>query len=347
MIKKLINKVRLGSKAKGKSKVRGKSKKTRFSHDRLFKLFYSDPRLTVELLYLIFSKEELKEYDLSRLKIEKDTFGDQKADLVFSLPLKATPRMKLKFFILLEHKSFYDEKLFNQLLAYQFAMRKHIIKQVGYPQPIIPIVFYHGREPFKWKKTLQEEDFKEFFSKIPVESRKSMLNYKPKIINTHNPEVQKIYKDKKLRGYGVIKLLSDIWSIRSKPTALKIKDVRVEFEDMLRGATEEERKEIKLRFSGYVEENAKLDSKIWEEVEVLLKKEGITNKEGGKTMESAKEIIKQQGIEEGIERGIYKGRSEERQAVILNMLKEKADLSFISKVTGLSEEEIKKLKNGK
>ena len=29
---------------------------------------------------------------------------------------------------------------------------------------------------------------------------------------------------------------------------------------------------------------------------------------------------------------------------VMNMLKEKADLSFISKVTGLSEEEIKKLK---
>ena len=41
-----------------------------------------------------------------------------------------------------------------------------------------------------------------------------------------------------------------------------------------------------------------------------------------------------------------KGRWEGRQEVVLNMLKEKADISFISKVTGLSEKEIKKLKNG-
>ena len=82
----------------------------------------------------------------------------------------------------------HDEKLFNQLLAYQFAMRKHIIKQVGYPQPIIPILFYHGKEAFKWKKTLQEEDFKELFPKIPMESKKSMLNYKPKIIDTKQPK---------------------------------------------------------------------------------------------------------------------------------------------------------------
>ena len=52
------------------------------------------------------------------------------------------------------------------------------------------------------------------------------------------------------------------------------------------------------------------------------------------------ELIKK-GMERGMERGMEKGR----QAVTLNMLKEKLDLSFISKVTGLSEEEIKELKN--
>ena len=46
--------------------------------------------------------------------------------------------------------------------------------------------------------------------------------------------------------------------------------------------------------------------------------------------------------EEGLAQGMEKGRQE----VILNMLKEKTDISFISKVTGLSIEEIKKLKNG-
>ncbi len=41
-----------------------------------------------------------------------------------------------------------------------------------------------------------------------------------------------------------------------------------------------------------------------------------------------------------------KGRQEGMQQVALSMLKEKADLSFICKVTGLSEKELKKLKNG-
>ena len=62
------------------------------------------------------------------------------------------------------------------------------------------------------------------------------------------------------------------------------------------------------------------------------------------------EYAKQKGIEEGMEKGreegMEKGREEGMQAVALNMLKEKADTNFICKVTGLSVNEIKNLKNG-
>ena len=59
-----------------------------------------------------------------------------------------------------------------------------------------------------------------------------------------------------------------------------------------------------------------------------------------------REIIKEQGRWEGERKGLRKGRQEGQQQVILNMLKKKMDISFISEVTGLSEKEIKKLKNG-
>ena len=56
----------------------------------------------------------------------------------------------------------------------------------------------------------------------------------------------------------------------------------------------------------------------------------------------ALEIIKEKGRWEGERKGIKKGR----QQVVLNMLKENMNISLISKVTGVSEKEIKKLKNG-
>ena len=50
---------------------------------------------------------------------------------------------------------------------------------------------------------------------------------------------------------------------------------------------------------------------------------------------SVTERLKEEGRQEGLQEGRYQ--------VILKMLQEKTDISFIAKVTGLSEEEIKNL----
>ena len=55
---------------------------------------------------------------------------------------------------------------------------------------------------------------------------------------------------------------------------------------------------------------------------------------------------RQEGRQEGRKEGMQQGRQEGRKEVALNMLKKQADMAFISAVTGLSMNEIKKLKNG-
>ena len=78
---------------------------------------------------------------------------------------------------------------------------------------------------------------------------------------------------------------------------------------------------------------------LWEELERDGVKQGVFSKGG---YMNTREYIKEEGRQEG--------RQEERQKrdreVVLNMLKEKAGIDFIRKVTGLSEEEIKKFQNG-
>ena len=59
-------------------------------------------------------------------------------------------------------------------------------------------------------------------------------------------------------------------------------------------------------------------------------------KKGMSLLEQRLERERKKSLQEGLQKG--------QNQVILNMLKEKADLSFISKVTGLSEAEINKLK---
>ncbi len=101
---------------------------------------------------------------------------------------------------------------------------------------------------------------------------------------------------------------------------------------------------------------------VWGKVERLLVNEGLFKKGGYMDI---REHIKAEGIREGWQKGQQegwqkgqqegwqkgqqegwqKGRQEYQQELILKMLEAKADLSLISKVTGLSEQKLKKLKN--
>ena len=325
-----------------------------FSHDSFFKHFYADPKLAQELLQLIFSKKEQKACILDKVKVEKDTFEQKRADLVFSVPFRAFPKNRLELFILLEHKSHYDKNTFEQLLDYQILIRKDLIQQKNSPRPIIPLLFSHGKDPQKWKKSLQEEDFKELFLKIPIEIRKDMLNYRLRVISAQDPKIQKACKSKRFKSWAVIKLLSEIWDI-NRPTPFKVKEIFLDFKDILDDLKGERRKDTVLKILEYLFDNTGLDEQTWKKAEVLLIEEGLLTRGG---IMDIREHIREKGRWEGRQEGRLEGRQEGRQEgrlegqqkrnreVILNMLKEKADISFISKVMGLSEKEIKKLKNG-
>ena len=94
-----------------------------------------------------------------------------------------------------------------------------------------------------------------------------------------------------------------------------------------------------------------MSGSLWEELEREALERGFLNKGG---VMNIREYIKQKGVQEGWQKGQQegwqKGQQEGwqkgQQELILKMLKEKADLAFISRVTGLPEREIKKLKNG-
>ena len=61
-------------------------------------------------------------------------------------------------------------------------------------------------------------------------------------------------------------------------------------------------------------------------------------------MEKGKVAGIAEGMEKGMEKGKVAGIAENMQAVALSMLKAQADIAFISKITGLSTDEIDKLK---
>ena len=190
-----------------------------------------------------------------------------------------------------------------------------------------------------------------FFSKIPISFRKNMLNYKLRLLNTHDSRIARAFKDKSVQSRGALYLLGKIWFL--KLSRAELRKVLI-----LLGHFSGKRNDLIISTARYLEAVLKQSRKLrklWEQVEKELVEEGIFQRGGYMDI---KEYIREEGRMEGIRKGIRKGRMEGiekgrmegiekgRMEVILNMLKKKTDISFISEVTGLSEKEIKKLKNG-
>ena len=314
-------------------------KKSVNHHDMFFKSFYSDPAFALELFQFIFSKEELNACDWKNLRVEKDSLKEKRADLVFSVPLKAQPKTTIKIFILLEHKSYYDPELFSQLLYYQPLLHEYSLKANGIASPIIPVVLYHGKTPWKWAKTFQETVFKDFLTKIPAQFRKNMIDYKIRLLDANAPKLKRIFKNKKFKSRGALYLLRRIWSIKLSRTDLK--EVLALFGDL----SGDKQSKLIVNVSDYLRSVLKAGKefkKLWQTVERELVREGIFKKGG--YMDTFQYIEERNRIK-GRKEGLRKGRQEGRQEVILNMLKEKLDIALIAKLTNMPMKEIKKLKS--
>ena len=299
-------------------------------HDKIFKRVFSIPVFAKELILLMFSKKELSCFDLTKLRVEKDTWANKLADLVYSLPLKDHPDKRFVIFIILEHKSKYNPLIWSQLLLYQAGLHDHISK-TGWPMPIILGVFYHGKEPWKWPLSFQEGLWGNILKKLGVLAQ-FMIDYKIKLLSTHDLRLKRAMKDKRLKSRAILNLMSKIWELKDSPEELK-KAVA------LFGELSAEREDVILHVLDYLESMKVITTEGWRDLEKQLVLEG-TFKKGG--FMDIREEIRQKGRMEGR----MEGRTERDREVILNMLKNHLDIPLICKVTGLSQEEIKKLKNG-
>ena len=166
-------------------------------------------------------------------------------------------------------------------------------------------------------------------SKIPLRLQKYMLDSELIVLDANDLEVKKAIKDKLVQSRGFLNLFSKSAVLRANAEELK-KDLSL-FDNW-----SGDKEDLSLGLGNYLWATVPgMTEKLWRELEQYSLEKGIFSKGG---YMNTREYIKEEGRTEGLMEG--------RQEVVSNMLKEKADVAFISKVTGLSVKEIKKLKNG-
>ena len=313
-------------------KTESQVKKQANLHDRFFKRFYSEPDFAIELCKLALSETEFAACDWSTLKAEKDSLKDKQADLVFTVSLKKRKNAKILICLLLEHKSAYDKRVFQQNLSYQTLLYERKFEHIV---AVIPILFYHGKIPWKWPVSFQKGFFGKFFKEIPPAFRKSMLDFKMKVVDTNDPKVRKAFQDPQVKSRGALALLSKIWNVKQSVSELSsLVEAFAEFS--------EKREDLLLSVVSYLKTAGGVSAKLWQQVENKAIQSGLLTRGGYMDI---REEIREDGIQEGLQAGRQEGLQTGMRQVALNMLKNRLDIPLISKVTGLSEDQINKLKH--
>ena len=342
-------------------------------HDRFFKAGFSDLQAAEELVGFFLSRKEAAACNWTTLRAEKDSFKGMAADLLYSIRLKSDSERKIRFCLLVEHKSKFDSRFFYQILKYKTAFIGKSLEENEEVWPVIAAALYHGKIPWKWEKSLKKGLWGKFLGKIPSSLSKDMLDCGIRVVDIRDRRVRRAIQNRNCKSRGFLNMLTEVWSL--KPDAEKLKKALILFKNW-----HGDKEDLALTVGNYLQATVPgMNEKLLKELDQFAVETGVFSKGGYMT---AREYIKeegrregmqqgvlkgrqegvqqgiqqgreegmqqgrQEGMQQGVQQGVQQGREEERRQVALSMLKRSLDVSLIVAVTGLSEAEIIKLKNG-
>jgi predicted transposase/invertase (TIGR01784 family) len=226
-------------------------------------------------------------------------------------------------YLLFEHKSYYDPKIYIQLLEYISKIYRWQLENEKELKVVLPFVFYHGEK--EWDLRIS---FQEMFNwkNLPEELLSYIPNFKIELFEL-KPE-GKIFETENLALYLFLRLIQ---IIRDKGEKFEGELLRL-FTILSREKEEAKRVEILLEMVKYLLSTRKDAEKYTEKKFYrLLEADYMT------VLDKIIEKGRAEGIEKGREEGIEKGKLETAK----NMKAEGIAISVILKVTGLTDEQLK------
>ncbi len=304
-----------------------------FIHDLFFREVYSHTKYALDIFRLILTKSEYNLFNWDTLTCEQTTFfnkqgREKRMDLAFSVQIKNSDE-KIKLLFLLEHKSWQDPKVMQQMLMYQASMYEST------NCPIIPVLVYQGKHK-EYTGPLSFHKFLHWTSVLNKHFKQNVLNFTPRLLNIQALDIEK--EAKGLLTRPILYILKHIWRLDE----LKVRELFTLGQEL----SYEERKELVGRAADYMRNyDPNFSFNVAREIEAKT----ITDKEERimtPLLQHSLEEAKAEGMHIGRLEGKEEGRLEKERQVIANMFQKNLNVSLIADVTGLSEAEIKKFKNG-
>ncbi|MGI6394074.1 MAG: Rpn family recombination-promoting nuclease/putative transposase [bacterium] len=327
--------------------------KNRLLHNNLFGKVFHEIENTNDFIRGALPAGIVKKLDFSTTEIQSTSHVDDSlrsylSDFVIKIKTKEDDDVDLYF--LFEHKSYKDKDILWQLLKYQYLMLEEDFKAKRKFRIIIPVVFYHGHGKWNLKKS-----FSESFD-VPHYFRRHTLNFEYFLYDTKDFDLSQGE-----RFGNNPHLMSTLWFMKQygKMNNEKFR-IAVRFMKSSGMSWRDDRVYTVIRYfimTNEVDKNEAMTiitEEFGDEAEEMMPSLGKKIYNEGK--EKGILVGIEQGIEKGIEQGIEKGRQEGIEKGIQKGAYAKAvetckkaliagaDIKFISKITGLSIEEIKEIR---
>ncbi len=288
--------------------------KTTNSHDKYFKEVFSKKEEATAFLKGSLPKELVRNINFDSLAPLKDSYIDEElkenfSDLVFTCKYKG--KKEIKIALLFEHKSKPVQYPHFQLLKYLIKLWDADLKQKRKPVPVIPIIFYHGKE--KWDK----KRFEEYFEGID----KQLLPFLPSF-DYHLEDLSQYTDEEIAQRYNEIKTRTALLLMKNIfNEQLLLNKVRIIFVEGKRIINEETGEQFFTATFYYLFSNIEKGyQEITKEIETITEKGGDIAMTIAMQLreEGIKEGIKK-GIKEGLEKGLQKGKYENQKETVAKL----------------------------
>ncbi len=305
-------------------------------HDKFFKSIFTQKAAAQEFVATFLPEALSSCINLETLTLEKTEYVDKKlkqhcSDVVYACQYNNGKEVTdIKISLLFEHKSYPEKYPHLQLLRYLLNAWETQTKQGQELTPIIPIVFYHGRQ------TWHKRSLTSYFAQTDNILRNYLPDFDYVLLDTSEYENEKfgVLNNKAL--WSGILLMKNIFYPEELERNFTAIFTSASIEELLQ--TEEGRHFFDT-FIIYLASNFYLDPETWE------RKMNTISAQAKEKFVSSIMRWQMEGEERGLKKGRVEGRTEGKVEVASSMLKEGMPDNTILKLTGLTKAQLARLKN--
>ena len=298
-------------------------------NDKLIKKIFSNKQEAVDFFHENLPTSLVENLDLERMIFGKENFvglewDESRTDQLYQIPLKSGSSVFI--YLLFEHKSYHDPKIYLQLLDYLSKIYRWQFDHHRKLQIILPFVFYHGEE--KWNLGF---NFGEMFDlkNIPKEFHSFIPNFEIQLFELADPG--ETFHSENNALYILIRLIQ---IIRAEPERFERELIQL---ITILSKEKQTSKRIEILF-----DMLKYLFSVRKDAKRFHRKENFKPLEADYMtyLEELQLEYELRGMEKGKLEWKLEGKIEAKLETARNLKAEGLDLTFIQKITGLTQEQL-------